>query len=126
MKQKQLVVVVLVIAVIVGAVAFYVGRQSWQNPQSAFSAIPQGGAAPLQVSFSIPTIEGADYDGVYYTVVFGDGEAGGFPRTPPFVLLHTYVSPGIYSAAITKRTQCSSWECLGEITEIGTATITVK
>lgn len=126
MKQKQLIIIVLVIAVVVGAVAFYIGRQSWQNSQSAFSVAPQSGMAPLQVNFSIPTIEGADYDGVYYTVVFGDGEAGGFPRTSPFVISHTYASPGVYTATITKRTQCSSWECLGESTEIGSASVTVK
>jgi len=138
MNQKRFTNIVLVLAVIViaGAVAYLtlvkkpttqpisVGQPQAQN--QIFSASPASGAAPLTVNFSISATDSSDSSGVYYTVVFGDGEAGGFPRTKTLVLSHTYNSPGTYSAVATRMTQCSSWECIGPSAAVGTVTITVR
>ncbi len=96
---------------------------SGQNEQINYS--PQAGSAPLNVNFYLSRTDGDD-DGVYYTIVFGDGEAGGFPRNSISTISHTYKSSGTYKAVVTRRTECSSWECLGESKEIKTLDITVR
>ena len=89
------------------------------------SATPTSGTAPLAVTFSVLNSRGTANNGIYYTITFGDGQAGGFPRSAPFTLSHTYTSPGTYAATITEMTQCSSWECIGPSSVIQTVSIAV-
>lgn len=89
------------------------------------------GLAPLTVNFKVPTIKGYNYDGVYYTIVFGDGDAAGFEKCDsacPSELTksHMYLSTGFYTAVVTVRTQCGSWECLGPGKEVARFEIQVK
>lgn len=84
------------------------------------------GEAPLEVVFTVNADDSTSESGVYYTIVFGDEHAGGFSHTTNPSTTHTYELAGEYKAVVTRRTQCSSWECLGESKEIATIDITVQ
>lgn len=114
------------VVIALGGVAgwWYLNNQS--NISQAVAASPESGNAPLKVDFSVSASDSSATNGIYYTIVFGDGEAAGFSRTSTLTLSHTYMSPGIYTATVTRRTECSSWECLGLMTTVGTATIVVR
>jgi len=118
----------LILLLVIGLAAF--GGAGWyvsrQEMGAALVASPPSGPAPLAVIFSIQATDSTTESGVYYTIIFGDEEAGGFPRSANPTLLHTYGAYGTYVATVTRRTQCSSWECLGPSSELGRVTITVK
>lgn len=90
---------------------------------ASLSTIPASGSAPLTVTFALSATDSSDSNGVYYTITFGDGQASGFSRTSYPSMMHTYTSAGTYNATVTRRTQCSSWECLGASATVATATI---
>ncbi len=119
---------IIVLIVIIGGVGYWAWTRSpaIEENASPVTASPTSGNTPLNVNFKVSATDSSDSSGVYYTIVFGDGEAAGFSRTSCPSLSHAYVTSGTYTAIVTKRTQCSSWECLGPSTDIGTATITVK
>lgn len=91
---------------------------------SIFSASPTYGITPLNVTFRVAATDSDANSGVYYTIVYGDGEAGGFARTSNPTMSHTYANPGTYTAVLTRNTQCGSWECIGPSTTVGSVTIT--
>ena len=95
-------------------------------PQQALSGLPLSGPAPLTVKFSLAVTDSNEQNGVYYTITFGDDAAAGFSRVANPSLSHTYAKAGTYTATVKRNTECSSWECLGPTTTVGTLTITVK
>ena len=118
---------IIVLIIIIGVVGYWAWTQkSVTETPAVFSAYPISGTAPLSVNFKISATDSSDDSGIYYTIVFGDGEAAGFSRTSSPSLSYTYSTPGTYTAVVTRMTQCSSWECLGPSTEVGTITVTVK
>src|SRR3989344_6120114 len=83
------------------------------NSTPDVQAWPPQGPAPLLVTFIIGNSRSTPDNGIYYTITFGDGQAGGFSRSAPFKLTHTYSSAGTYTATVKENTQCSTWECIG-------------
>jgi hypothetical protein len=92
----------------------------------AINASVTSGHSPLSVAFTLSATDSTAASGVYYTITFGDGGAGGFPREAAPSLTHVYNKPGIYTASVTRNTQCSSWECLGPSTTVGTVKVVVQ
>lgn len=93
---------------------------------SVLFATPTAGQVPLLVTFTLSATDSTGSSGVYYTVDFGDGQATSFARTAAPSLLHTYTSAGTYNVTVTRRTGCSSWECLGSSTIVGATTVVVN
>jgi len=102
-----------------------VGTPTTTTIAPSVQATPTSGTAPLSVTFSVVNSRGTADNGIAYTITFGDGQSGSFSRSAPFTLSHTYSSGGTYAAALTERTLCSSWECIGSVTTIGSVQITV-
>lgn len=100
--------------------------QSAQTTTSSVTASPTSGSAPLAVTFRVSATDSTETSGVYYTIVFGDNDAAGFARASNPSLTHTYRTAGTYTAVVSRSTQCSSWECLGPRTTVGTVTISVS
>ena len=121
--HKYLLIGIVAILLIAGG-WWYFNRSS--TSAGIVSATPTTGAAPLAVNFTVNATDSSKASGIYYTIVFGDDKAAGFERTSNPTLSHTYASPGRYQATVTKRTQCSSSECLGPSQEIDSFTIEVK
>ena len=122
-----LILLLVIGLVVLGGAGWYVS----QNGMKAFDTLiltssPTSGTAPLTVNFSVQATDSTANSGIYYTIVFGDDEADGFSRSANPTLSHTYTVPGIYTATLTRRTKCGSWECIGPSSVLGTATITVK
>ncbi len=86
---------------------------------------PTSGTAPLFVTFQLRTTDSSDSSGIYYTIDFGDGQATEFARTSNPSILHRYSSGGTYNVTVTKRTGCSSWECLGASSIVAATTVVV-
>ena len=109
---------------VVGTATITVGTQTTAG---SFSASPTYGAAPLTGTFSVTRLP-SDTNDVYYTVTFGDGADGGaagFDRTVTTATVqHTYAQNGSYTATMYRRSGCSSWECLGELSQVASFTIT--
>ncbi len=102
-----------------------VGTPTTTTIAPSVQATPTSGTAPLSVTFSVINSRGTADNGIAYTITFGDGQSGSFSRSAPFTLSHTYSSGGTYAAALTERTLCSTWECIGSVTTIGSVQITV-
>ncbi len=98
------------------------------TPDVQASAFPVTGPVALAVKFTVPDVSGVDYEGrgIYYSIVYGDGQAGGFPRKPPFTITHNYTSVGSYTAVVTLSTQCGVRECLGPTKIVSTFKIFVN
>lgn len=129
MNQKgfsKFILIIALVIVVVGIGAYFIVTKRPINQSDVFSANPTTGSAPLSVNFTIAATDSSADSGIYYTIVFGDGEAAGFSRVSNPTLSHTYAVQGIYTATITRNTQCSLWECLGPSTKIGTIQMTVK
>ena len=92
---------------------------------ATLSVSPASGAAPLLVTFALSATDSTESNGIYYTIEFGDGQAGSFTRTANPSLMHTYASVGTYTVRVIRRTGCSSWECSGVTTTVATVTVTV-
>ncbi|MBX4198674.1 hypothetical protein KW800_00105 [Candidatus Parcubacteria bacterium] len=99
-------------------------------PDAKPTASPLTGVAPHTVNFSIPLTKGFNYGGVYYTIAYGDGGAAGFDvcttSCPQHLTLSHAYAAGTYTAVITLRTQCGSWECLGPSKEAARFNIVVS
>lgn len=120
--------VVILVVIIIGGVGYWAWTQTpvTEENTSSVTASPTSGTAPMSVNFKVSATDSSDDSGIYYTIVFGDSEAAGFPRTSSPSLSHVYAASGTYTAVVTRMTQCSSWECIGPSTEVGTVAITVK
>lgn len=67
-----------------------------QPPTASFTAVPDSGDKPLQVSFSASTSSDSDGLIVSYRWDFGDGQSGSGKTTS-----HTYVSKGTFTVTLT-------------------------
>ncbi len=66
------------------------------DPVAALTATPQGGDAPLEVSFDASGSTDADGDTLSYSIDYGDGTSG-----TDAVSTHTYTTAGTYTATVT-------------------------
>lgn len=96
------------------------------SPYTILLANPTSGTAPLFVTFELRATDSSDSSGIYYTIDFGDGQSTGFAHTSNPSILHRYAAAGTYNATVTRRTGCSSWECVGFSTVVGATTIVVS
>ncbi|MDB5260014.1 MAG: cell surface protein [Candidatus Nomurabacteria bacterium] len=95
----------------------------------SFSATPQTGASPLAVNFitsGIPYTASSPY-----LIDFGDGFSGtswgvGFENGSMLNMIHTYSSPGTYTAKLLKNTCPQGAQCFAGPQTIGTLVVTVN
>jgi PKD domain len=87
---------------------------------------PVAGYTPLTVKFDLSANDGSESAGIYYTIVFGDGQTALFDRTATPTLSHVYTNPGTFVVNVAKKTQCSAGVCTGPSSPISTVTITVQ
>ena len=91
---------------------------------ATFTTSPVTGSSPVTVHFSLSAVDSENSD-INYIIVFGDGQTATFPQTVAPTLSHLYRNPGTFIVTVSRGTQCSTGQCFGPSTPIGTVTVTV-